>query len=111
MDDRPGREQEDGRLAGAVHLVVQPHTVALDVAGAVGVPGPRLLAGGPGHLAPDHGRASKTRLNGVCAARRKRVKPAAVTTSLILASPAWAPSASPTSCDSEAGVHSSVENE
>src|SRR4051794_32541886 len=26
------------------------------------------------------------------------------------ASPAWAPSASPTSCESEAGVHSSVEN-
>jgi hypothetical protein len=43
-------------------------------------------------------------LNGVSAARRNRLKPAAVTTSLILASPAWAPSASPTSCDSEAGV-------
>ena len=57
-----------------------------------------------------HGRASYTRLKGVSAARRKRVKPAAVTTSLILASPAWAPSASPTSWDSEAGVHSSVEN-
>jgi len=56
------------------------------------------------------GRASYTRLKGVSAARRKRVKPAAVTTSLILASPAWAPSASPTSWDSEAGVHSSVEN-
>jgi len=57
-----------------------------------------------------HGRASNTRLNGVSAARRNRVKPAAVTTSLILASPACAPSASPTSWDSEAGVHSSVEN-
>src|SRR5581483_2636687 len=56
-----------------------------------------------------YGRASNTRLNGVSATRRKRVKPAASTTSLILASPACAPSASPTSCESEAGVHSSVE--
>ena len=44
-----------------------------------------------------HGRASSTRLKGVSAARRKRVKPASVTTSEILAGPAWAPSASPTS--------------
>src|ERR1700689_975759 len=57
-----------------------------------------------------YGRASNTRLNGVSATRRKRVKPAAPTTSPILASPACAPSARPTSCDSEAGVHSSVEN-
>ena len=38
------------------------------------------------------------------------MKPPAVTTSRIRASPAWAPSASPTSCDSDAGVQSSVEN-
>ena len=57
-----------------------------------------------------HGRASRTRLNGVSAARRKRVNPAAVTSSRKRASPACAPSASPTSWDSEAGVHSSVEN-
>jgi DNA-binding CsgD family transcriptional regulator len=40
-------------------------------------------------------------LNGVSATRRKWVKPPALTTSAILASPAWAPSASPTSWDSE----------
>ena len=51
-----------------------------------------------------------TRLNGVSATRRKRVNPASATTSRIRAGPAWAPSASPTSCDSDAGVHSSVEN-
>ena len=56
-----------------------------------------------------YGLASNTALNGVSLARRKRVRPAWVTTSRILASPAWAPSASPTSCDSDAGVHSRVE--
>ena len=45
VDDRPGRQQEDGRLARAVDLVVQPHAVALEIAGAVGVTRPRLLAG------------------------------------------------------------------
>ena len=55
------------------------------------------------------GLASYTMLKGVSAARRKRVKPPALTTSRIRASPACAPSASPTSCDSEAGVQRSVE--
>ena len=55
-------------------------------------------------------RASSTRLNGVSAARRTLVKPADSSTAFSRASPAWAPSASPTSCDSELGVHSSVEN-
>jgi hypothetical protein len=49
-------------------------------------------------------------LSGVCAAIRNRVNPAAVTTSRILAGPAWAPSASPTSWDSDPGVLSRVEN-
>src|ERR1700729_2061437 len=123
MDDRPGREQEHRLLTRAVDLVVQGHPVALDVTGAVGVARTRLLApGGPrrislirgcrtGTCRHCHGRASNTMLNGVSAALRNRVKPADVTTSLIRASPAWAPSASPTSCDSEAGVHSRVENE
>ena len=57
----------------------------------------------------DHGRASSTRLKGVSATRRKRVKPAATTTSRSRASPAWAPSASPTSWASDAGVQTSVE--
>ena len=56
-----------------------------------------------------YGRASKIRLNGVCVARRNLVNPPDVTTSRKRFSPACAPSASPTSCDSEAGVHSSVE--
>ena len=79
--------------------------------------GPRTRAGAPaarfGRGRPEHsrtyGRASYTRLNGVSAARRKRVKPPAWTTSRIRASPACAPSASPTSWDSDAGVHSRVE--
>ena len=48
-------------------------------------------------------------LNGVCVARRKCEKPPVVTTSRKRFSPAWAPSASPTSCESEAGVQSSVD--
>ena len=44
-----------------------------------------------------YGLASYTALTGVSLARRKRVRPAAVITSRIRASPAWAPSASPTS--------------
>ena len=43
------------------------------------------------------GRASRTRLNGVAVARRKRVNPPAITTSRSRASPAWAPRANPTS--------------
>src|ERR1700691_1440336 len=105
MDDRPRRQEQDGRLAGAVHLVVQPNAVALKVTGGVGIARACLLA------RFGHGRASNTRLNGVSATRRNRVKPPAVTTSRILASPACAPSASPTSWESDAGVQSSVENE
>jgi hypothetical protein len=56
-----------------------------------------------------YGLASYTALISVSLARRKRVRPAWVATSRILASPAWPPSASPTSCDSDAGVHSRVE--
>src|SRR5579862_10027748 len=50
-------------------------------------------------------------LNRVSVARRKRVSPPATTTSRIRASPACAPSANPTSCDSDAGVHKSVRSE
>jgi hypothetical protein len=56
-----------------------------------------------------YGRASRTRLNGVWVARRTRVKPAASRTSRNRASPAWPPSASPTSWDLELGVHTIVE--
>src|SRR6185312_5514497 len=43
VDDRPGRHQQDGRLALAVDLVVAADAVALDEALLVRVPGPRLL--------------------------------------------------------------------
>src|SRR3981189_2642456 len=55
------------------------------------------------------GRASKIKLNGVCVARRNSEKPPAVTTSRSRFSPACAPSAKPTSWDSEAGVQISAE--
>src|SRR5580704_15625299 len=55
--------------------------------------------------------ASNTMLKGVSAARRKWRKPPEVTTSRSLASPACAPSASPTSCAIEAGVQTRVEAE
>ncbi len=56
-----------------------------------------------------YGLASSTRLNGVSVARRKRPNPASDMTSPSRASPAWAPSPSPTSCASELGVHRKVE--
>ncbi len=62
MDDRPGRQEEDGGLAGAVDLVVEPHPVALDVAGLIGVSRPRLFAGGLSHLdihCPIHSSSSR----------------------------------------------------
>jgi hypothetical protein len=58
-----------------------------------------------------HGRASNTKLKGVSAARRKRVKPAAVTTLRMRSSPACAPRAAPTSCAREAGVQIMVDAE
>ena len=48
VDDRPGRQQQDGRLAAAVDLVEDPHAVALDEALAVRVAGRGVSA-----LAPD----------------------------------------------------------
>lgn len=52
----------------------------------------------------DQGRASRIMLKGVSVARRTVLNPAASTTSLSLASPAWAPNAAPTSCDNEVGT-------
>ena len=105
------RKQEDGWRAAAVHLVEGADAVALDVPVEVGVARPGLFrARLPNRqFTQIQGRASYTMLNGVSAARRKRVKPPALTTSRIRASPACAPSASPTSCDSDAGVQRNVE--
>src|SRR5271165_848420 len=47
-------------------------------------------------------------LKGVSVARRKRLKPALVATSRMLASPDCAPRHSPTSCDREQGVTSAL---
>lgn len=63
----------------------------------------------PPHRRRRYARASRIKLNGVSATRRTRLKPASPSTSRRRASPAWAPRAVPTSCESEAGVHSSVE--
>jgi pimeloyl-ACP methyl ester carboxylesterase len=54
-------------------------------------------------------RASRTRLNGVSVARRKRLKPASSNTARRRASPACAPSPRPTSCESELGVQMKVD--
>ena len=56
-----------------------------------------------------HGRASSTMLKGPCAARRTWRKPPSLSTSANLASPAWAPRASPTSWASEVGTQIMVE--
>src|SRR6185437_14203858 len=81
------------------------------------VAGPCLSGSGahggiPGSCLTDygaHGRASSTRLKGVSAARRTRLKPPSPKTSVRRCSPAWAPSARPTSWLKEAGVQSIVE--
>ncbi len=65
----------------------------------------------PSRQVENHGRASNTRLKGVSAARRKRLKPADVTTLRMRSSPACAPSAAPTSWAIEAGVQIIVEAE
>ena len=64
-----------------------------------------------GREAVGYGRASKTRLSGVSVARRKRPNPPSATTSRRRASPAWAPSARPTSWSLDAGTQRVVEAE
>ncbi len=56
-------------------------------------------------------RASNTRLKGVSAALRIFVNPPSAITFVRRASPACAPSANPTSCDFDAGVHRNVDAE
>ena len=110
-DDAAGRggalpQPEDRRVPPAPRLPEARRELPRRAGG--GAPGRR---GRPGVAAGrGYGRASSTTLNGVSAARRTRVKPALPRTSRRRASPAWAPSARPTSWESELGVHSSVEN-
>ena len=54
-------------------------------------------------------RASSTRLSGVSAARRTAPKPPARSTSARRASPAWVPSPARPGCESDPGVHTSVD--
>jgi len=56
-----------------------------------------------------YGRASRTILNGVSAARRTLPNPPLRMTSLSFASPAWAPRPALTSCDNEVGRQIMVE--
>ena len=66
-----------------------------------------------GNIAPlalhHYGRASRIMLKGVSVARLTPRMPPAVMTSRSLVSPACAPRAAPTSCDSEVGIHTIVE--
>ena len=64
----------------------------------------RLIAGPDRGRGPAHALASMMRFIGVWAARRKWRKPASSKMARSFASPAWAPRAAPTSCDSELGV-------
>jgi len=64
---------------------------------------------GRGGMGTSQGLASRTKLNGVAVARRKREKPPARTTSRSRASPAWAPRANPTSWLRDAGTQIIVE--
>ena len=72
VDDRPGRQQQDRRLARAVDLVEDADAVALDVALVVGVAGARLLRvpvlRSPPWALPRHGALERRRLNGVTVA-------------------------------------------
>ena len=75
----------------------------------VSAPPPRWGETAPQEIDGDYGRASRTRLKGVSAARLTLLNPPCLTTSARRASPAWAPSASPTSWESDAGVQITVE--
>src|SRR5215475_3598492 len=50
VDDFPGWQEQDGGLALAVRLVVDPDPITLGIAAFVRVTRPRLLAGRSGHL-------------------------------------------------------------
>lgn len=105
-----------GRMSADRGSAITPPPALVVIAGTFGPPAQFFVRSGPRGAcsvvftgAARYGRASYTMLNGVSAARRKRVNPAPVTTSRIRASPACAPSARPTSCASDDGVHKNVE--
>lgn len=89
--------------AGPLHgLHVQPGSAQR---GRGGQPGDA----GSGDQGCGHGRTSYTMLNGVSAARRNRVKPAAAAISRIRGSPAWLPSASAACSEMACGTQRKVE--
>ena len=69
----------------------------------------RPIAGPDRARGSAHALASMMRFIGVWAARRKWRKPASSKMARSFASPAWAPRAAPTSCDSELGVQTQDE--
>ncbi len=99
----------------------QPPDREVEVLGVTGEPAPlhsrrryeRPASGcrpaRPQFAKPLYARASRIMLNGVSAALRTVPNPPAVITSRSFASPACAPSAAPTSCDSEVGTQIIVE--
>ena len=98
--ERARETQLNTRTAGRSRGSTPPHPIFIpparrlrasppDPAGPV-TDGAAHRPGGAGR--PRYGRTSKTRLKGVSAARRNRVKPASVTTCRMAASPACAPS-------------------
>ena len=70
VDDRPRRHEQDGRLARAVDLVVEPHAVALDVAGLVRVAAPASARARRSVSSTATGRSSRGAPHGRCRCRR-----------------------------------------
>src|SRR5579883_1054193 len=90
--------------------VVHPNPSFPDpIHSASGVGPGRPDAGRAGSYPSCYGRASKIRLNGVSAARRKRLSPPAVTTARSCASVATVASAMPWPAESALGVQTSTE--
>jgi len=90
------------RLVGGALALLRPGGTATRL-DAIAVSSVRVEVGGN-----NQGRASSTRLNGVSAARRKRVKPPSRATRRKRPSPACAPKAMP-SAAMELGTHSNVD--
>src|SRR5690606_27740036 len=102
VDDLPGRQEQQGQVAVAIHLPREINSCALGDADGDRCRGRVGLVPGHGHGSQPF--TSKTLLNGVLATVRNWVKPAAVVMSRIFAGPAWVPRAVPTSWARDVGV-------
>src|SRR5205807_1781927 len=92
------------------HIAGAPDSLPGGCAGQVIVAVPAWLLRRIRDQLEDQPRSGRDLPAGTHHVRRNRLSPPAVTISRMRASPAWAPRASPTSWDSEQGVHSRVEN-